>query len=143
MNIENVYAETFEILSYMDKITVMKIPDNILYTIKNLRNKNFQTNIDKNDIFNENNISRETVDLLCWLDYTYWRNEDEKEKINNIIMKNNRLEEINRRKKYNPNNLFIKNNKSKINSNTSLIEYKPITFMQRVKEFFKNIFHLL
>ena len=39
MNIENVYAETFEILSYMDKMTVMKIPVNVLSSIKNLRNK--------------------------------------------------------------------------------------------------------
>jgi hypothetical protein len=39
MNIENVYAETFEILSYIDKMTVMKIPVNVLSSIKNLRNK--------------------------------------------------------------------------------------------------------
>ena len=56
MNIENVYAETFEILSYMDKMTVMQIPVNVLSSIKKLRNKDFQTNIDKNDIFNENMI---------------------------------------------------------------------------------------
>lgn len=140
MNIENVYAETFEILSYMDKMTVMKIPVNVLSSIKNLRNKNFKTNIDKNDIFNENNISKEAVDLLCWLDYTYWSNENEKEEINNIIKENNRVEEINKREKYNPDNLFVKNNQPKVDINTSLIEYKEITFMQRIKAFLKRIF---
>lgn len=140
MNIENIYAETFEILSYMDKMTVMKIPVNVLSSIKNLRNKNFKTNIDKNDIFNENNISKETVDLLCWLDYTYWSNENEKEEINNIIKENNRVEEINKRERYNPDNLFVKNNQPKVDINTSLIEYKEITFMQRIKAFLKRIF---
>jgi len=141
MNIENVYAETFEILSYMDKKTVMKIPVNVLSNIKKLRNKNFKTNIDKNDIFNENNISKETVDLLCWLDYTYWRNENEKVEIDNIIKENNRIEEINKRERYNPDNLFVKNNQSKVDINTSLIEYKENTFMQRIKTFLKRIFN--
>lgn len=140
-NIENVYAEVFEILSYMDKMTVMKTPVNVLSNIKNLRNKDFQTNINKNDIFNENNISKETVDLLCWLDYTYWSNENKKEEINNIIKENNRIEEINKRERYNPDNLFVKNNQPKVEINTSLIKYKENTFIQKMKAFLKKIFH--
>lgn len=46
----NTYEELYEILSYMDKVTVMKIPENILINIKNKRNINFKTKIDKNDI---------------------------------------------------------------------------------------------
>lgn len=140
-NIENICAEIFEILSYMDKMTVMKIPVNVLSNIKNLRNKDFQTNINKNDIFNENNISKETVDLLCWLDYTYWSNENQKEEINNIIKENNRIEEINKRERYNPDNLFVKNNQPKVEINTSLIKYKENTFIQKMKAFLKKIFH--
>lgn len=140
-NIENVYAEVFEILSYMDKMTVMKTPVNVLSNIKNLQNKDFQTNINKNDIFNENNISKETVDLLCWLDYTYWSNENKKEEINNIIKENNRIEEINKRERYNPDNLFVKNNQPKVEINTSLIKYKENTFIQKMKAFLKKIFH--
>lgn len=122
-------------------MTVMKIPVNVLSNIKNLRNKDFQTNINKNDIFNENNISKETVDLLCWLDYTYWSNENQKEEINNIIKENNRIEEINKRERYNPDNLFVKNNQPKVEINTSLIKYKENTFIQKMKAFLKKIFH--
>lgn len=69
----NTYKELYEILSYMDKITVMKIPMDILQNIKNRKNNNYKTKIDKNDIFNENNVNRETIDLLCYFYMHYWK----------------------------------------------------------------------
>lgn len=77
----NTYEEVYEILSYMDKITVMKVPEEILNTIKKKRNVNYKTKIDKNDIFNEENISKEAIDFLCWIDYKYWMDENRKIKI--------------------------------------------------------------
>ena len=46
-------------LSYMDKITVMKNPIEILQTIKKKKDNRYITKIDKNDIFNEKNVNRE------------------------------------------------------------------------------------
>ena len=66
------YKELYEILSYMDKITVMKIPLDILQTIKKKKDNKYITQIDKKDIFNEKNVSRETVDLLCYFYKHYW-----------------------------------------------------------------------
>ena len=66
------YKELYEILSYMDKVTVMKIPINILQTIKNKKDNRYITKIDKNDIFNEKNVDRETIDLLCYFHEHYW-----------------------------------------------------------------------
>ena len=66
------YKELYEILSYMDKVTVMKIPINILQTIKNKKDNRYITKIDKNDIFNEKNVDRETIDLLCFFHKHYW-----------------------------------------------------------------------
>ena len=51
----NTYKELYEILSYMDKITVMKIPLEILQNIKKYKNNYYKTKIDKKDIFNEKN----------------------------------------------------------------------------------------
>ncbi len=70
----NTYKEVYEILSYMNKITVMKIPTEILQTIKKKKNNNYITKIDKRDIFNENNVNRETIDLLCYFYKHYWSN---------------------------------------------------------------------
>lgn len=66
------YKELYEILSYMDKVTVMKIPIEILQTIKKKKDNRYITKIDKNDIFNEKNVNRETIDLLCYFYKHYW-----------------------------------------------------------------------
>ena len=66
------YKELYEILSYMDKMTVMKIPMNVLIDIKNKKEDSYITRIDKNDIFNEKNVNRETIDMLCYFYKKYW-----------------------------------------------------------------------
>lgn len=66
------YKELYEILSYMDKATVMKIPIDILQTIKKKKDNKYITKIDKKDIFNEKNVNRETIDLLCYFYKHYW-----------------------------------------------------------------------
>lgn len=68
------YKELYEILSYMDKVTVMKIPISILQTIKDKKDNRYITKIDKNDLFNEHNVNRETIDILCYLYKHYWCN---------------------------------------------------------------------
>ena len=72
MSTSKTYKELYEILSYMDKATVMKIPTEILQTIKNNKDDRYITQIDKNDIFNEKNVNKETIDLLCYFDKHYW-----------------------------------------------------------------------
>lgn len=69
-----IYKELYEILSYMDKVTVMKIPISILQTIKNKKDNRYITKIDKDDLFNEHNVNRETIDILCYLYKHYWCN---------------------------------------------------------------------
>lgn len=72
MSTSKTYKELYEILSYMDKATVMKIPTEILQTIKNNKDDRYITQIDKNDIFNEKNVNKETIDLLCYFYKHYW-----------------------------------------------------------------------
>lgn len=109
------YEEVYEILSYMDKATVMKIPEDILSFINNHRNVDFKTRINKNDIFNEQNVSSETIDLLCWLDYNYWMNKEKKMQIDKINRLKFQKDEEEKNKKYNPNNLFKKRNSNSSN----------------------------
>ena len=58
-NIRIAYSEVFEILRNMNKQLVMKIPIEILESFKANRKLDYISNIDKNDIFNKNNISKE------------------------------------------------------------------------------------
>ena len=69
---ENECEEIFEFLSYMNKEEVMKIPEEILTFIKNNRNVNFKTKIDKKDLFNFDNMSENSLSFLIYIDKLYW-----------------------------------------------------------------------
>jgi hypothetical protein len=135
------YEELYEILSLMDKTTVMKVPIDILNTIKEQRNPEYQTRIDRNDIFNENNVKKETVDLLCYLDYHYWMDESKKAEVDRIRKEMLQEEENKKREQYNPNNLFKKEQILKNDLNTSLTEYKESLFV-KLKNFIFKILHI-
>lgn len=75
------YSEVYEILSYMNKSIVMKVPVEILEVIKENRNLDYVSKIDKEDLFNLNNISKDTINVLAWLDVNYWIDKEKKEKI--------------------------------------------------------------
>ena len=79
---KNTYSEVFEVLSYMNKEDVMKIPISILKNIEERRNKDYKSKIVKEDLFNFNNISSQTVKVLAWLDINYWMNDEKKKKLN-------------------------------------------------------------
>lgn len=139
----NTYEEVYKVLSYMDKITVMKIPNSILKKIKDNRNVDYKTKINKNDIFNEQNLSKEAVDLLCWLDYKYLMDNERKYSIDKKIKEIN-SEQEKKREQYNASDLFkkVENEKTVESSiNTSLAEYKE-PFLAKLKKFIFKILHI-
>ena len=136
----NTYEEVYEILSYMDKITIMRVPEEILNTIKNKRNVNFKTRIDKNDIFNEENISKEAIDFLCWIDYKYWMDENRKTKIDQIKFDKIRRYEEEKREKYATDNLFKKQDKVK---NTEEVKTEEVAMVEYKESIFKRFINII
>ena len=139
----NTYEEVYEVLSYMDKITVMKIPDFILKKIKDNRNVDYKTKINKNDIFNEQNLSKESVDFLCWLNYTYLIDNSQKNNIDKKITKISAKQEEQRREQYNSQNLFKNKQpivKNQSTTTTSIVEYNEKNFLQKIFDKIKRIF---
>ncbi|MEI3386847.1 MAG: hypothetical protein V8R42_00105 [Clostridia bacterium] len=132
----NTYEEIYEILSYMNKSTVMKVPENILKNISEKRNKNFKTKIDKNDLFNEENASKEAIDILCWIEYKFWMDNGRKNEIDRI--KISKLTDIEKEKyeKYNPDNIFEKKNteENKQINDIQLVEIKETSWFKRALE---------
>ena len=135
------YEELYEILGQMDKLTVMKIPEDILNNINSKRNKDFKTKIDKNDLFNEGNIRKETVDLLCWLDYNYWMGNERKEKVKKIINKNLEEENDYKREKYSPEKIFKTTDLENNNElpEQALTEIPKDSFFTKLRKFFVKI----
>ena len=81
-------SEIFEILSYMDKQQVMKIPVSLLENFKNNKKKDYISRIDKNDIYNKNNISKRTLSILAYLNVNYWVDENKKAELIEQYRKN-------------------------------------------------------
>jgi len=127
------YSEIYEILSYMNKSIVMKVPIEILEIIKESRNLNYISKINKEDLFNLNNISKDTLNLLAWLDVNYWMDNEKKEKIKlsfeNDFMES-KIEEI---------TSFVNVGKTESNTNAVLIKYKESIF-EKFKNFIFKIF---
>ena len=69
----NEYEEVFEFLSYMNKRDVMKIPEEILLYIKNNRNSKYKTKLNKDDLFNFENLSENALNFLIYIDNTFWK----------------------------------------------------------------------
>ena len=139
----NTYEEVYEILSYMDKLTVMKVPEEILKIIKTKRNKNFKTKINKDDIFNEENVSKETIDFICWLDYKYWIDKKRKLEIDQINIEKAKKSEEEKSGKFDSNVVFksgkIKSIGSTTSNSVSMAEYKE-SFFKRLVDKIKRIF---
>ena len=109
----NDYEEVYEILSQMYKSIVMKIPIVILRNTREKRNKDYISQIDKNDLFNLENMSENTKNILAWIDVNYWMNKEKKKILENEILFRNMEEEKLKKEKYDSETL--KNNREKIN----------------------------
>ena len=129
------YSEVYEILSYMNKSIVMKVPFEILEVIKENRNLNYISKIDKEDLFNLNNISKDTVNILAWLDVNYWIDNEKKEKIKLSFQKDfvkNNIEVISSFEKIEKGNNKIITDKVQLRVYKDTIFYKIINKIKKL-----------
>ena len=112
MNNEKVNSEILCVLMALGDTYVNKIPSQVMqYLIKN-SNKDYIPEIDKNKRIEEQNISKEARVFLTMLKLKYWsKTEEEKEILLNILNENEKKQQKEISEKYNPDNLFKKNNK--------------------------------
>lgn len=135
-----VYAEVFEILKYMDKTDVMKIPVEILTKIKDYKDDNYILKIDKNDVFNRANVMPETIKYIAWLDVNFWESKDEKERLKKKYIEKKNKEEMIKRQIYKVNGIFDNKNNEIEDSNIQMITTHKETFFVKIKKLIKEIF---
>lgn len=132
-----IYAEVYDMLKFMDKSTVMKIPVEILEYIKENRDVNFESDVDPDDIFNKNNIQPESLNLMAWLDLNYWADDKAKKELRKIYYEKEIL--------LNPNTFSFKNdnlNNSRDGEQRLLIETPEkksfFDIFKKIKDLFNN-----
>ena len=140
------YKEVIEILKYLPEEDVKKIPEEMINMFEKNMDKEYKYTINKNKPFNKQNMLKETREILAILYKDYWANEKQKERINNKLKNDIIINEQEKNKNYNPNDIFKTEEKNDIQEKTekesfnSLIEHKENKCYKRILSFIKNIF---
>ena len=131
------YSEILEILKYIPIEDYNRIPKEKIEIFETYANKEYTFEYDPNKTLKEQNVSNITKEIIILLFRDCWATEVQR---NKIIAKQNydriKLEEK-KKEKYNPNDLFRKNdiNKNILNQskeNMQVIEYKEQKLYQKI-----------
>ena len=109
------YTEVIEILKHIPKEEYDKIPETEIQFYENNCDKNYKYVYDENKTIKEQPISREANAVIISIYMNYFANEKQKGIINEILKQNSINAENEKKKKYDINNIFSKENN--INSN--------------------------
>ena len=150
-NYPKAYKEVVEILKYVPKESVDKIPQTILDTFNAKMDNTYNFSVDINKSFEEQELLDETKAIFANIFRDYWATPYQKERIQAREKYEWQKIEEEKHAKYDG-DIFktVKNNKIKnetkeenvVNSNNLPIEAKKENFYQKIIKFFKNMFHL-
>lgn len=147
------YTEVLEILKHISQEELNKIPTEIIKFMEDNRDNTYNFTYDVSQSLGEQKVLRETNSIIIYIFKKYFATDVQKEKINNILMKNELKYQKELKEKYNPELLFkkkeykIEDEKESIENNmeeVSLIEYKEnifIKLIKKIKNNFLKIFH--
>ena len=150
-NFPHAYKEVYTILQYVKEDDLKLIPDVFISTIKNKMSKDYEFKYDEDRSFSEQNILRETKAIFSFIFLNYWANQAQADVIKAQYKRDLEQDEINKKEKYNPDNLFKDkdinieeiSNDAQVddiqNIQISMTEHKESIF-EKVKNWFKKIF---
>ena len=136
------YTEVIEILKHVPNEDVQKIPEEKLEFYKENMDKEYKYKLDFEKNFEEQEMSEITKAILANIFRDYWATPYQKERIEAKEKYDLYKIEEEKRKKYNPDNIFKNNKEPKPLENTNLpIEIKKETFFKKLINFLKGLFN--
>lgn len=139
---QNACAEVLEILKYVSKEDLEKIPKDMIEALEVDKNENYNFKYDINKTLNEQNISKKAKTIIAIFFRDYWATQHQKD----VILVNERADrakkEAELREKYHPDKIFSKNQVADetIKENTELIEYQERNIFIKIIYQLKEIF---
>lgn len=145
-NYPKAYKEVLEILKYMPKSEVEKIPQEMIDTFEYKKDKNYKFVLNEDADFGNLDLLDETKAIISNIFRDYWATPEQREKI--IAKQKYDIQKIEEEKmqKYNPDDLFKKNNDNKENVtienyNKNLpVEIKKENFFRKLVNYIKGLF---
>lgn len=139
-------VEVDEILGYLSEDDLLKIPEDIRQMIKYNKNKEYTWKYDESKELKDQDVNRDTIIILSYLNMEYLLNQEQKELMERIHKLNELKSEELKRERYKPEDLFngdkvaIEEYTNQDVQNTQMIEYKENIFtiiIKKIKKFFK------
>lgn len=143
----DIYSELYAILQVLGNEYINKLPIKLYDMIENKRNYDYTPKYNDEVDFNKQGVKRETISVLALLYLNYWcESEEEKNKLNNYFIENEKKYQKELREKYDPDKIFdnnlFSNNSEKIIENNSLAVVKPknkiIQLVEKIIKMFKK-----
>lgn len=128
------YKEVWEILKFLPQKYIDKVPSEILNKIKNEMDINYDFNPENDEEWLE-----ETKAIIVMLFQDYWANKEQLEALNIIYKNRINIEEEKKREKYNPDEVFKKENKKLFEDNLPA-EIEKKTFIQLIIDYIRRLF---
>ena len=107
-NYSKSYTQILEIIKYLPKEEYQMIPKSEIEFFENNKDVNYSFYFNPAISFKEQDISRETYSLIVLLFINFFASDIQKQKIDNILIKNEEKYQEELRKKYNPDDIFRK-----------------------------------
>ena len=148
-NYSKAYKEVMEILKFVPKESVDKIPQTMIDTFKAKMDNEYDFKVDINKSFEEQDLLEETKAIFANIFRDYWATPYQKERIEKYDRQKLEEEKV---QNYNPDDLFKKKNIESVIGNTEKdtiensnlpIEVKKEKFYEKIINFFKRIFNVL
>ncbi len=142
---QEIYSEVYSILNLLGDNYVSRLPISLLNIIKETKLDTYNPQYEATISLEKQNIKRETIALIALLHLNYWCDSDEEKEQLRLLFKNNEERyQAEIREKYNPDNIFKKNNLEQvaeeiIENETAMIQYKESIFkklINRIKAIF-------
>lgn len=127
------------ILRKLDEQYINKIPQEIWEYIEKNKDNQYEFYYNENKTLIEQNFCIDTVSILTYINIEYLLEGEQKKEILEILKKDELINEIEKCKNDNLNELFKKRKESK-NEQLSLVEVKKDRWYEKIFEFIKKMF---
>lgn len=137
-------VEVLDILSNMNLEDISKIPKSFLKFLNKNASKDYICNLDYSKELKNMGLKQETKELLAVIYKLYLCPEEKKESLQNILVENEQKYQRELMEKYNPDNMFQKDNNEiidKSDDNIQIVKYKESfiqKFLCKIKSFFRK-----
>lgn len=129
-------VELDEILSFLPYEDLLKIPEEIWHAIQAQKDETYVWKYDESVSLKEQNVHRDTILMLSYINIKYLLNEEEKNYVEKVLEFNESQKTMNQSTTINSKNIVVEENNE---ISEEIIEYKEnffVRFINRIKSWF-------